>query len=56
MRAEPRDLCKLRPEIVNLDLPDALAMVLNCHAVDAEQYRRLERKHGELVEFIQAER
>jgi hypothetical protein len=52
MQVEPRQLCQLRPEVVDLELQDALALILNCRVVDAEQYRRLERKHGALVEWI----
>ena len=52
MQPEPRELCKLRPEFVNLELPDQLAMISNCHALDAERYRRLEIKHGALVDWI----
>ncbi len=55
MQPEPKQLCQLRPEIVNLDMADALALILNCHAVDSEQYRRLELKHRVLGEWIRGE-
>jgi len=55
MQAEPRQLCQLRPEIVNMDISDALALILNCRVVDAERYRVLERKHGELRNWIEKE-
>lgn len=52
MQPEAKELCKLRPEFDNLPLNDQLALIANCHAMDAEHYRRLERKHRELVEYI----
>lgn len=35
-----------------MTLADQLALVANCHAIDAEHYRRLERKHAALAEWI----
>ena len=55
MQAEPAVLCQLRPEFDNLVLADQLAMVDNCTALRAEQYRRLERKWGELRGWIEGE-
>lgn len=52
MEAPPAQLCKLRPEIVALEIQDQLAMLLACHVADAETYRRLELKHKALVEWI----
>lgn len=43
----------LRPEIVNLELKDQLAMILACKVADAETYRRCEAKHAALVEHIE---
>lgn len=54
MQPEPTQLCTLRPEIVNLDIQDALALILNCRIVDAERFRILERKNRELAEWIKA--
>lgn len=54
MQPEPRELCQLRPEFDNLELQDQLAMLANCHAMDAEKFRRLERKHLELADWIKA--
>lgn len=47
-----RELCKLRPEIVNLELSDQLAMILACHVANAESYRRCEIKQAALSEWI----
>lgn len=52
MEPEPPQLCTLRPEIVNLEVADQLAMILACHIADAEKYRRLEVKHAALVEWV----
>ena len=52
MQPEPRELCKLRPEFDNLDLADQMALIANCHALDAEHYRRLESKHKALAEWV----
>jgi hypothetical protein len=45
-------MCTLRPEIVNLDIEDQLAMILACHLADMEAYRRCEAKHKALVEYV----
>lgn len=52
MQPEPSELCQLRDTFDNLDLGDQLALVSNCHAMDAEHYRRLERKYAELRKWI----
>lgn len=52
MAQEPPQLCTLRPEIVNLEIQDQLAMLLACHLADAETYRRLELKHKALADWI----
>jgi hypothetical protein len=54
MQPEVSQLCALRPEIVDLEMADALALILNCVVVDREKYRRLELKHGSLVRFIES--
>lgn len=33
-------MCKLRPEIVKLDLPDQLALIRGCHEADAAAYAK----------------
>lgn len=33
-------MCKLRPEIVNLELPDQLALIRGCHEADALAYAK----------------
>jgi hypothetical protein len=33
-------MCKLRPEIVNLELEDQLAMISACHIADAIAYAK----------------
>ena len=45
-------LCTLRPEIVNLDLPDQLAMILACKIADAEAYRLCSLKQETLAEWV----
>jgi len=52
MQPEPRSLCILKPEFDNMSREDQAALLDNCHAMDAEQYRRLERKFGSLVDWI----
>lgn len=53
MQAEPSTLCQLRPEIVNMAIEDALALIVNCRVMDAETYRRLEAKHAALRTWIE---
>jgi len=45
-------LCTLRPEIVNLEVKDQLAMILACKIADAEAYRKCEAKHDALAKWI----
>jgi len=52
MEPEPRLLCTLKPEFDNMTREDQAALVDNCHALDSEQYRRLERKFLSLVDWI----
>ena len=47
-------LCVLRPEIVNLDHPDQLAMILACKIADDEAYRRCEAKQSAFSSWIKA--
>lgn len=53
MAGEVSQLCQLRPEIVDMAIEDALALILNCRVVDAERYQRLSRKHAELRKWIE---
>ena len=55
MQAEPATMCQLRPEIVNMAIEDALALIYGCRVMDAETYRRLEAKHGALRTWIEGE-
>jgi hypothetical protein len=52
MQPVTADTCKLRPEIVNLELPDQAAMILACEIATADIRRQWRIKHGCLVEFI----
>lgn len=45
-------LCKLRPEFVNLDLPDQLAMILACQIANAETFAKCAEKQRSLSEWI----
>lgn len=47
-------LCMLRPEIVNLELKDQLAMILACKIADAESYRRCEAKQAALSDWVRS--
>ncbi len=47
-------MCTLRPEIVNLDIADQLAMILACHIADMEAYRKCQVKQESLAEWIKA--
>jgi hypothetical protein len=55
MQPEPAALCSLTADVAAMDLGEALNRILLCHASDAEQYRRLERKWRELVEWVSAD-
>jgi len=52
MQPEPESLCQLPSDIAAMELGEALNRILLCHAADAEQYRRLERKWKELAAWI----
>lgn len=52
MQACQIQLCTLRPEIVNLEIPDALAMMLACKIADAEAYRKCALKQKALADFV----
>ena len=49
-------LCKLRPEIVNLDLPDQLALIRGCHEADAAAYSSCAATRERLIDWIKAEK
>lgn len=53
MQEEPAQLCQLRPEIVDMTIEDALALILNCRVVDGERYQRLARKNKALRDWIE---
>ena len=53
MEANPPQLCKLRPEITQLDFADQLALILACKERDSEAYRKLEIKHAALRDWIE---
>lgn len=44
--------CVLRPEIVNLDMDTALAMVRACHEVDIALLIETEKRRKEATEWI----
>lgn len=44
--------CTLRPELVNLDLPDQLAMILACEVTNGKIKREWQAKHRCLVRAI----
>lgn len=48
-----QQLCTLRPEIVNLELKDQLAMILACKIADAEAYRKCEAKQEALAGWVE---
>jgi hypothetical protein len=45
-------MCMLRPEVVNLEPADQLAMILACHIADMEAYRKCQAKQESLVTWI----
>ncbi len=45
-------LCKLRPEITQLDFPDQMAMLLACKEADAEAFRRCALKQAALSNWV----
>ena len=48
------DACKLRPELVNLELDDQLAMVRACHEADMARLIETEKRRRELSAHIVA--
>lgn len=48
--------CTLRPELVNLDLPDQAAMVLACEIVNSQIKREWRQKAICQTEWINSER
>lgn len=52
MQPVTADTCKLRPEFVNLELPEQAAMILACEIANADIRRQWQIKHGCLVRFI----
>lgn len=52
MAPEVSQLCQLRPEIVDMAIEDALALILNCRVIDGERYQRLRVKHEALADWI----
>ena len=48
------DVCRLRPEFVNLELDDQAAMLLGCELANSAIRRQWQQKHGCLAEWIQA--
>jgi hypothetical protein len=45
-------MCKLRPEIVNLDLEDQLALVRGCHEADAIAYAKCGAEKLTLIDAL----
>lgn len=45
-------LCTLRPEIVNLEFKDQLALLLACKIADAEAYRKCQAKQEALADWV----
>lgn len=46
-------LCKLRPDITQLDFPDQMALLLGCKEADAEAFRRCSLKQASLTSWIE---
>lgn len=46
-------LCTIRPEIVNLELKDQLAMLLACRIADAINYFKCSAKQATEAEWIE---
>lgn len=53
MAACPVQLCTIRPEIVNLDLPDQLAMLLACRIADAATYFKCAARQATEARWIE---
>lgn len=47
-------MCKLRPEIVNLELEDQLALVRGCHEADALAYAKCGATKILVIESLKA--
>lgn len=45
-------LCQLRPEIVNLPIDDALALIRGCHEADAAAHQKCSAEKRRLVKWI----
>jgi hypothetical protein len=52
MQPCPMQLCTIRPEIVNLELKDQLAMLLACRIADAATYFKCSGKQAAAAEWI----
>jgi hypothetical protein len=52
MQACPVQLCTIRPEVVNLELRDQLAMLLACRIADAATYFKCSAKQAAEAEWI----
>lgn len=53
MAACPIQLCTIRPEIVNLELKDQLAMLLACRIADANAYFKCSAKQQAEAKWIE---
>ncbi len=47
-------MCKLRPEIANLELEDKLALIRGCHEADAVAYARCGAEKATVVDALKA--
>jgi hypothetical protein len=47
-------MCKLRPEIVNLELADQLALIRGCHEADAYAYAKCGAEKLTLIDALNA--
>ncbi len=45
-------MCKLRPEIVNLELEDQLALIRGCHEADAYAYAKCGAEKLTLIDAL----
>jgi hypothetical protein len=52
MQPCPAQLCTIRPEIVNLELADQLAMLLACRVADAATYFKCAAKQEAAADWI----
>jgi hypothetical protein len=52
MQACPAQLCTIRPEIVNLDLADQMAMLLACRIADAATYFKCSARQAAEADWI----